>query len=162
MKGAIAPANEGTRAPAHPRTSAPAVSAPAANAPSANLKDALLAEIRRGKQLLYELAIAQARRIDVSDTQVVFTFAANQNVARGQLEQNRGWIEEATERVAGRRIPVSVVTDAAATTPEPAKAADTSKATEAKRDLKAEVQSSSAVQAMLEVFPAEISDVEEM
>ena len=32
----------------------------------------------------------------------------------------------------------------------------------AKRDLKAEAMSSSAVQAMLDVFPAEIRDVEEM
>jgi hypothetical protein len=31
-----------------------------------------------------------------------------------------------------------------------------------KRDLKAEAMSSSAVQAMLDVFPAEIRDVEEM
>ena len=34
-------------------------------------------------------------------------------------------------------------------------------APEKKRDLKAEAMSSSAVQAMLEVFPAEIRDVEE-
>jgi len=33
---------------------------------------------------------------------------------------------------------------------------------EKKRDLKAEAMSSSTVQAMLEVFPAEIRDVEEM
>jgi hypothetical protein len=32
----------------------------------------------------------------------------------------------------------------------------------AKRDLKAEAMSSTAVQAMLDVFPAEIRDVEEM
>jgi hypothetical protein len=126
------------------------------------LKDALLAEIRRGKQLLYELAIAQARRIDVSDAEVVFTFAANQNVARGQLEQNRGWIEEATERLTGRRIPVKVVADASAPVPAPAAAAQKAAGADPKRDLKAEVESSSAVQAMLEVFPAEIRDVEEM
>ena len=45
----------------------------------------------------------------------------------------------------------------------PAKANDAGgRDTAAKRDLKAEVESSSAVQAMLEVFPAEIRDVEEM
>ena len=36
------------------------------------------------------------------------------------------------------------------------------KETNQKRDLKAEAMSSSTVQAMLEVFPAEIRDVEEM
>ena len=35
-------------------------------------------------------------------------------------------------------------------------------AAEKKRDLKAEAMASSTVQAMLEVFPAEIRDVEEM
>ena len=35
-------------------------------------------------------------------------------------------------------------------------------APKAKRDLKAEAMSSSTVQAMLDVFPAEIRDVEEM
>jgi DNA polymerase III subunit gamma/tau len=147
-------------------TAAPSPVAPTRNAvaPSGQLKDALLAEIRRGKQLLYELAVAQARRIDVTDTQIVFTFAANQNVARGQLEQHRAWIEDAAERVAGRRIPVSVAAEAAGAAPaEPVKAVEKPVAPAAeKRDLKAEVQSSSAVQAMLEVFPAEISDVEEM
>jgi DNA polymerase-3 subunit gamma/tau len=156
-KGAIAPA------PAKPAI-APTRSAPVAGA--GDLKDALLAEIRRGKQLLYELAIAQARRIDVSDSEIVFTFAANQNVARGQLEQNRAWVEEATERLTGRRIPVKVVADASAvaTAPAaaPARANDAGGKETVKRDLKAEVESSSAVQAMLEVFPAEIRDVEEM
>ena len=148
--------------PADPRTPGPPD--PRIPGPSA-LKDALLAEIRRGKQLLYELAIAQARRIDVGDSEIVFTFAANQNVARGQLEQNRAWVEDAVERLTGRRIPVKVVADASATAPSPAAAATPAAApaaTAAKRDLKAEVESSSAVQAMLEVFPAEIRDVEEM
>ena len=156
-----APAKSRTPEPAaeHPRTSAPA------NQPgSSNVKDALLAEIRKGKQLLYELAVAQARRIDVSDGEVVFTFAANQNVARGQLEQSRAWIEDATERVAGKRMAVKVVMDSSAAPSQPQDAPSAPKATanDSKRDLKAEVKSSSAVQAMLEVFPAEISDVEEM
>jgi DNA polymerase-3 subunit gamma/tau len=171
-RGAIAPTRSAI-APAEPK--APVAPTRSTTAPTpkrepvqtGGLKDALLAEIRRGKQLLYELAIAQARRIDVSDSEIVFTFAANQNVARGQLEQNRVWVEEATERLTGRRIPVKVVADASAVASAPASAparADDAggKDTAAKRDLKAEVESSSAVQAMLEVFPAEIRDVEEM
>ena len=48
--------------------------------------------------------------------------------------------------------------------PEPAGTAPSPAADKAKggRDLKAEAMSSSAVQAMLDVFPAEIRDVEEM
>jgi hypothetical protein len=44
----------------------------------------------------------------------------------------------------------------------PAPAASTEKPKGGNRDLKAEAMSSSAVQAMLDVFPAEIRDVEEM
>jgi DNA polymerase-3 subunit gamma/tau len=133
----------------------------AAGKPPANLKDALLAEIRRGKQLLYELAIAQARRIDVDDQRIAFTFASNQSVARTQLEQNRAWVEAAAERIAGTKIPVVVLqAEGAPVTEPPTPAATTAAADD--RDLKAEALSTSAVQAMLDVFPAEIRDVEEM
>jgi hypothetical protein len=127
------------------------------------LKHALLSEIRSRKQLLYEVAIAMAQHIEVQPDQITFTFAANQNVARMQLEQNRDWIERAVETVAGRRIPVRVLQadspSSSASTPAP-----TAPLAEpvAKRDLKAEALASSAVQAMLDVFPAEIRDVEEM
>ena len=52
----------------------------------------------------------------------------------------------------------------AAPTPEPTGPAQSAAADKSKggRDLKAEAMSSSAVQAMLDVFPAEIRDVEEM
>jgi len=75
-------------------------------------------------------------------------------------------LDAAAERVAGRKIPVvSVQSDAAesanaeprAQNPEPR----TPNPEPPKRDLKAEAMSSSTVQAMLDVFPAEIRDVEE-
>jgi DNA polymerase-3 subunit gamma/tau len=135
--------------------------APARNvvAPSSALKDALLAEIRLVKNTLYSLAVAQAQRIDVTEERVTFTFAANQNVARDQLEQNRAWLESVAERLSGKRMPVTAVQSDTATPPpsgsEPAAAAP-------KRDLKAEAMASSGVQAMLDVFPAEIRDVEDL
>jgi DNA polymerase-3 subunit gamma/tau len=155
-------AKAGTTAPTNVRPTAPTPVKPVAPtdvraaAPTNALKDALLAEIRRGKQPLYELAVAQARRIDVADDRITFTFPPNQNVARTQLEQNRAWIEGIAERLVGRRVPVSIVQADAA--PE----ASTDAEAPPKRDLKAEAMSSSAVQAMLEVFPAQIRDVEEM
>jgi DNA polymerase III subunit gamma/tau len=128
-------------------------------APSSALKDALLAEIRSVKNTLYSLAVAQAQRIDVTDERITFTFAANQNVARGQLEQNRAWLESVAERLSGKRMPVTAVQSDTATPPsaggEPAVAAP-------KRDLKAEALASSGVQAMLDVFPAEIREVEDL
>jgi DNA polymerase-3 subunit gamma/tau len=146
---------------------APASEAPAptgsAIAPSP-LKDRLLAEIRVGKNTLYSLAIAQAQRIDVSNGTVTFTFAANQNVARQQLEQHREWLETTATQIAGRRIQVVVAQGApdAGAGSESAVPASQPAAVPAKRDLKAEALSSSGVQALLDVFPAEIRDVEEM
>jgi DNA polymerase-3 subunit gamma/tau len=174
LKGKPAPARAAA-APAS-RTIAPATAAPAPAtavlaptsdriAPASNpLKDRLLAEIRVGKNTLYSLAIAQAQRIDVSNGTVTFTFAANQNVARQQLEQHREWLETTATQIAGRRIEVVV----AQGTPDAAAGSDSTlpasqpTAGPAKRDLKAEALSSSGVQALLDVFPAEIRDVEEL
>jgi len=129
------------------------------------LKDRLLAEIRTTKSTLYNIAVAMAQRIDVTDDRITFTFAANQNVARMQLDQNREWIQGAVQRLSGRQIPVVAVQADAPSTPPPAeapKAAEAAPDKAAGRDLKAEAMSSSAVQAVLDVFPAEIRDVEEM
>jgi DNA polymerase-3 subunit gamma/tau len=137
---------------------APTSSAPA---PAGALKDKFLAEIRSNKNTLYSLAVAQAQRIDVTDERITFTFASNQNVARMQLDSNREWLEGVALKLIGRRIQVTskqVQADAAP-------AANTAPAADSpapKRDLKEEAKSSPAVQAMLEVFPAEIRDVEEM
>jgi DNA polymerase-3 subunit gamma/tau len=130
-------------------------------APAGALKDKFLAEIRSNKNTLYSLAVAQAQRIDVTDERITFTFASNQNVARMQLDSNREWLEGVALKLIGRRIQVTskqVQADAAP-------AANTAPAADSpapKRDLKEEAKSSPAVQAMLEVFPAEIRDVEEM
>ena len=131
------------------------------SAPAGGLKDKFLAEIRSGKNTLYSLAVAQAQRIDVTDDRITFTFAANQNVARMQLDSNREWLEGVAQRLTGRRIQVmsaQVQADAsssASATPAAASAAP-------KRDLKEEARSSPSIQAMLDVFPADIRDVEEM
>ena len=44
------------------------------------LKDTFLAEIRSSKSTLYNIVVAQAQRIDVTDDRITFTFAPNQNV----------------------------------------------------------------------------------
>ena len=131
------------------------------SAPAGGLKDKFLAEIRSNKNTLYSLAVAQAQRIDVTDDRITFTFASNQNVARMQLDSNREWLEGVAQRLTGRRIQVmsaQVQADAASSasaTPAAASAAP-------KRDLKEEARSSPSIQAMLDVFPADIRDVEEM
>jgi DNA polymerase III subunit gamma/tau len=138
--------------------------APARNvvAPGNGLKDALLAEIRSVKNTLYSLAVAQAQRIDVTDDRITFTFASNQNVARMQLEQNRSWLESVAERLSGKRMPVTAIQSDTASSPAESTSAASPASAAPKRDLKAEALSSSGVQELLDVFRAEIRDVEEM
>ena len=135
------------------------------------LKDAFLAEVRSGKGFFYNTVVAQAQRIEVSADAITFTFLPTHRALHDQFNETRSWLESAAERLAGRRMIVAAVmaaegaagTAPASVVPQPAKeAAPSEGGTTAARDLKAEAMSSSAVQAMLDVFPAEISDVEEM
>jgi len=132
---------------------------------SGGLKDALLAEIRGGKAFFYNTVIAQAQSIEVAGDKVTFSFLPTHRALREQLEQNRTWIEAAAERVAGRKIAVvSVQVETGAPAANGAKPAETPETppSNGKRDLKAEAMSSAAVQAVLDVFPGEIKDVEEL
>ena len=132
-------------------------------APTSSLKDALLAEIRSGKGFFYNTVVAQAQKIDVADDRVTFTFLPAHKALREQFDQSRAWLEAAAERLSGRKIVVSAVQAATdngePVSPEPKAAAP---AGPPKRDLKAEALESTGVQALLDVFPAEIRDVEEM
>jgi DNA polymerase III gamma/tau subunit len=160
-----------TVAPSTPRTVGPVVepvspkphAAKAESGPAtASLKDAFLAEVRAGKGFFYNTVVAQAQRIDVTDDTITFTFSPTQRALKEQCLEAKPWLESAAERAAGRRISVTAVggeVGAVAKADQPK--AETPVAA-GKRDLKAEAMSSSAVQAMLDVFPAEIRDVEEM
>ena len=163
---AAAPAAAPRQAAAPPAPMAATVTAPS----NAALKDALLAEIRGSKGFFYNMVVAQAQRIEVTDDRVTFTFSANQRALRDQCEQTRGWLEAAAERLAGRKVAVTAVQAEGGAAADGAAAPAAAAASNAhaidpndpKRDLKAEALSSSAVQAVLDVFPAEIRDVEEM
>jgi hypothetical protein len=126
------------------------------------VKDALLAEIRGGKPFFYNTVVAQAHKIEVTVDSVTFTFLPAHRALREQFEQARPWLESTTQRLAGRKVPVTAVQAAADAAEAAAPAAPPAPDQAPKRDLKAEALESSAVQAMLDVFPAEIRDVEEM
>jgi DNA polymerase-3 subunit gamma/tau len=147
-----------TDAPSHERALAPGAGAAGAAAP---LKDRFLNEVRAGKGFFYNTVVAQAQRIDVTDEAITFTFLPTHRALREQFEQTRSWLESVAERVGGRKIKIAAVQAAATSDVTAAPNAETD-APPAKRDLKAEALASTAVQAMLDVFPAEIRDVEEM
>ncbi|MSO30708.1 MAG: DNA polymerase III subunit gamma/tau [Acidobacteria bacterium] len=179
-------------APSAAAASAPVAGLPGAapsGSAAGSMKDVFLAEIRGTKSIFYNIVVAQAQKIEVTADRITFSFLPTHRALREQFEQAREWLEQAAARVAGRKISVvaaqlpapeagtssqDVASDGApgqglssqgaptlpgsvrapAQPPKPAPGAS--------RDLKAEALSSSAVQAMLDVFPAEIRDVEEM
>jgi DNA polymerase-3 subunit gamma/tau len=163
-RDAIAPTAKSPLAPTRdaiaPTTKAPI--APTAKSPTA-FKDQLLAEIRASKGFFYNTVVAQAQRIDVTTERVSFTFLPAHRALREQFDQTRAWLESTAERLAGHKVSVVAMQSDAPVPPAsdaPAPAGETK--ANASRDLKAEALESSAVQAMLDVFPAEIRDVEEM
>jgi hypothetical protein len=147
--------------PAAPKPAA-TDSTPSGTAKASGLKDALLAEIRKSKMVFYQTVCAQAQKIEAAGDRVTFTFSSNQKTLLNMFEQNRAWLESIAQQVAGRRIAVAgVQADAAAPPAEGAASAD-AKSAEKKSALRDQALADAGVQTMLEVFPAEIRDVEEM
>ncbi len=127
------------------------------------LKDAFLAEVRKSKKFFYGTVVAQAQRIDVKGDQVVFTFAPQHRALRVQLDQTRLWLDALASQLSGRRM---TVTSAEGTGPAGAPgapaAADAPAAGDRQSELRQQALADTGVQAMLDVFAAEIKDVEEM
>jgi hypothetical protein len=133
---------------------------------AAEIKDAFLAEVRKAKKFFYGTVVAQAQRIDVEPDRIVFTFAPQHRALRAQLDQSRAQLETLAGELAGRQMAVvSVEGTAAAPPPRPggsgAPAAPAAE-TDRKAELKQQALADSGVQALLDVFGAEIRDVEEI
>jgi DNA polymerase III subunit gamma/tau len=124
-------------------------------------KDAFLAEIRKTKVVFYNTVVAQAQKIDVAMDRITFTFSATQRTLRDVFDQNRAWLESTAEQVARRKVGVSAV-QTEPPSAEPSPTAPPDPAAVKKASLREQAMADSGVQAFLEVFPAEIRDVEEM
>jgi len=143
------------------------VVAPAAG--SGGLKDALIAEIKKTKSVFYNMVVAQAQKIEVAGDRVTFSFTPAQRALKDQFEQQRTWLESIALGIAGRKIAMTSATVdvSAAPTGAGAGASDGPKASdkqsaEKKSALREQALADAGVQTMLEVFTAEIRDVEEM
>jgi hypothetical protein len=128
------------------------------------LKDAFLSEVRKSKKFFYGTVVAQAQRIDIDSDRVVFTFAPQHRALRGQLDvpETRVWLDALATQLSGRKM---TVTSAEGTAPagkagvaEPAAGTPEQ---DRQSDLRQQALADSGVQAMLDVFAAEIKDVEE-
>ena len=164
--GATSPIQEGATSVA-PRQ--PAAKASGGDLPK-DFKERFLAEVQRARRPFFSLHIAQAQRIELDGDRLVFTFGPVHETMRQQVENQRGWLESIAAAVAGRRVPI-VTAKSAASAPEPGPASATTSADPPPAgaavpppdgDLKARAMADGGVQAMLEVFPAEIRDVEEL
>ena len=144
---------EGAPGPADQGSDRPAVA-------SGELKDAFLNEVRRSKKFFYGTVVAQAQRIDIDGDRVVFAFAPNQGALRAQLDQGRSWLDALASQIAGRRMAVVSAEGAAARNPGTAAPATPEK--DRQSELRQQALADTGVQAMLDVFAAEIKDVEEM
>ena len=144
---------------------APAGGRPESSSPSApvsgNPKDAFLAEIRKQKVVFYQTVVAQAQRIVVAGDAITFSFSPAQKTLLAMFDQNRTWLESVAHQATGRKLAVSASQADAAPAADPQ--ADAKKAAADKKTaLREQAMADAGVQTMLEVFPAEIRDVEEM
>ena len=99
-----------------------------------------------------------------SGRRLLFTFGPEHEHLRNQVESRRGELEKLSEQLAGRRVPIATMRGVAASPDEPAPrvavAPPPPLAPDA--DLRARALADANVQALLEIIPAEIRDVEEM
>jgi DNA polymerase-3 subunit gamma/tau len=129
----------------------------------ASLKDAFLSEVRKSNAVLYNTVVVQAQRIEVKADRIVLTYTAAQKIGP-TFDKYRPVLEASATRLAGRKMTVVADTSAAEAAPAGEAKAGEMKAGEADRKsaLKEQALADAGVQALLEVFPAEIRDVEEM
>ena len=126
-------------------------------------KDAFLAEIRKQKLVFYQTVVAQAQKIQVDGDRIVFTFSPSQRTLREMFEQNRTWLASIAQQATGRRLTVAAVqTESAAASSDETAMEESKKTADRKTALREQALADAGVQTMLEVFPAEIRDVEEM
>ena len=157
---AAAPVKAAGAKPVETTASLPAVEP----VPADRFKEAFLEEVRKVKKFFYGTVIAQAQKIDVEGDTIVVTFGPQHRALKSQLEQTRPLLETIAAQLSGRKM--SVVPAEGVAVPAPprpgAANAPAGPPDEKKAALREQALADSGVQAMLDVFAAEIKDVEEM
>jgi DNA polymerase III subunit gamma/tau len=123
----------------------------------AEVRDALFDELRRTRKSFFGTVLAQAHAVALDRDTITIAFTPQARFLRQQLEQNRPMIEGIAERIAGRKVRIAAVEVEAPGAQSAAPAVD-----QDKEGLKVRAMEDSAVQAMLDVFPAEIRDVQKI
>jgi hypothetical protein len=109
---------------------------------------------------MYSALVAQAQRIDVGADRVVLTFAPSQKIGP-TFEKFKPALDGIATRLAGRKV--VVVSDTSGKEPASSDPAAPPPVDPAKKSaLKEQAMADPGVQALFEVFPGDIRDVEEM
>jgi DNA polymerase-3 subunit gamma/tau len=128
----------------------------------AAFKSAFLAEVQKAKKFFYGTVIAQAQRIDIEADRILIVFAPQHKAMRVQVDPVRTTLEEIGSQIAGRRMTVSAIEAPAPPTPSPAPGpVGAAPAPDRQSQLRQQALADKSVQAMLDVFGAEIKEVEE-
>jgi DNA polymerase-3 subunit gamma/tau len=135
----------------------PTVQTPAAT----DLKEAFLAEIKKTKKYFHGTVIAQAQRIEIDGDRIVLAFTPQHRALRLQLDQMRPWLETLATELAGRRMAV-LGAEAEANAGRSADGEQAPPKPDRQAVLREQALADNGVQAMLDVFAAEIKDIEEM
>ena len=130
-------------------------------------KEAFLDEIKKVRKFFYGTVIAQAQKIHVEGDRVIITFAPQHRALKAQLEQARPLLETIATQLSGRKMAVAAAEGTIAAPDATASRGDDRNPAEGaadgkKAELREQALADSGVQAMLDVFAAEIKDVEEM
>ena len=121
----------------------------------------MIAEAKKSNQIMYNTVLVQAQKLEVLGDRLTLTFAASFKFGPA-FEKYRSALEGIASRLAGRKM--SVLADGTGAEPEAPLTQQARPAvdTEKRAALKEQALADTGVQALLEVFPAEIRDVEEM
>src|SRR5262245_43082108 len=129
-----------------------------------SVKSVFLAEIKKSKTVFYNTVVAQAQAIDFGPERVTFTFSPSQRTLREMFEQNRSWLETLARQLAGPGITLASAPSEPlpAPVPTPPSSPVEAPAPDRKASLREQALADAGVQALLDVFPAQIRDVEEI
>lgn len=130
----------------------PAAPVTPAAPPAAITTDLLVDALRKGNRTFFGTALARAQ-FALDGDGVIITLGGNFEQQR--VEARRGWIEQTIAETCGRRLRVATKVAPASAPERPAGQPDAAQ-------LRQQALQSEAVQAMLDVFPADIRDVEQL
>ncbi len=131
----------------------------------ADLRDRFLTELQRTKATFYGMVVSQAQTVECDGRRLLFTFAPGNDHLRAQIEARRNELESIAQQLAGARVPI-VTMRGVAPSPE-APAAPVPLIAEPPppgpdADLRTRALADEHVRALLEIFPAEITRVDEI